>query len=347
MLAIQQQIAVTADWQEVTLKANVLPIVARVSSRIFTGPQLCRDSAWLRLTSDYTTQAVRAVYAMRVWPAPLRPIVHWFLPACCRLRADVHEARRVINEVLRERGKAQSAWEESYKHHDDALAWFERQAKGRPYDASLAQMVLAFVSAHTTTDLLTQVLIDVSQHEYIVQPLRDEIREATERHGITAVALQAMGLLDSVIKESQRLKPISIASMRRVAKSDIRLSDGTFISQGSSLMVLSDRHWDEELYHRAQEWDGYRFLRRAQTASDQAGAANLVATSPEHLGFGYGLHACPGRFLAAHMIKIVMIHLLQNYDWRLSQGQKPRIRKTGIFLDSDSNVKMEFRRRKT
>merc|ERR1712014_85439 len=53
-------------------------------------------------------------------------------------------------------------------------------------------------------------------------------------------------------KESQRLKPISIASMRRVAKSDIRLSDGTFISQGSSLMVLSDRHWDEELYHRAR-----------------------------------------------------------------------------------------------
>lgn len=33
--------------------------------------------------------------------------------------------------------------------------------------------------------------------------------------------------------------------------------------------------------------------------------ALLVTTSPNHLAFGHGKHACPGRFFAATEIKII------------------------------------------
>lgn len=32
------------------------------------------------------------------------------------------------------------------------------------------------------------------------------------------------------------------------------------------------------------------------------------------MNFGYGMHACFGRFFATHMIKILLAHLLVNYD---------------------------------
>jgi cytochrome P450 len=40
----------------------------------------------------------------------------------------------------------------------------------------------------------------------------------------------------------------------------------------------------------------------------------LVSMIPEYIGFGYGIHACPGRFFAANEVKIALIFMLLNYD---------------------------------
>ncbi|KAK2059529.1 cytochrome P450 [Colletotrichum caudatum] len=46
--------------------------------------------------------------------------------------------------------------------------------------------------------------------------------------------------------------------------------------------------------------------------------AQLVSRSPQHLGFGHGPHACPGRFFAANEITVALAHLLMKYDWKLA-----------------------------
>jgi cytochrome P450 len=132
--------------------------------------------------------------------------------------------------------------------------------------------------------------------------------------------------------------------MRRIATKCVQLSDGTKLPKGSSMMVLADRHWDPSVYTNPDQYDGYRFL-RMRTEPGKETAASLVGTSPDHLGFGYGLHACPGRFFAAHEVKIAMCHILLKYDWRLPQGQQPQVRKIGVFLDADPITKVEVRRR--
>jgi cytochrome P450 len=110
------------------------------------------------------------------------------------------------------------------------------------------------------------------------------------------------------------------------------------------MMVLADRQWDPSVYQNPEQYDGYRFLRmRAEPGKENA--ASLISTNPDHLGFGYGLHACPGRFFAAHEVKIAMCHILLKYDWRLLQGQQPQVLKVGVSLDADPMMKVEIRRR--
>lgn len=64
-------------------------------------------------------------------------------------------------------------------------------------------------------------------------------------------------------------------------------------------------------------------LKGARKAS--AGAANqMVTVSPSNLTFGYGRHACPGRFFAANEIKMIVGRALLNYDIALPEGAKER-----------------------
>lgn len=72
-------------------------------------------------------------------------------------------------------------------------------------------MTNTYQAIHTTADLLTQVILDLAVHRDLMEPLRREILEALDGEPIEKTALQKMKLLDSVMKETQRLKPMQIS----------------------------------------------------------------------------------------------------------------------------------------
>lgn len=43
-----------------------------------------------------------------------------------------------------------------------------------------------------------------------------------------------------------------------------------------------------------------------------------------NLNFGYGRHACPGRFFATNEIKMVLARLILEYDIKMPDGQTER-----------------------
>lgn len=73
-----------------------------------------------------------------------------------------------------------------------------------------------------------------------------------------------------------------------------------------------------------------------------------VQTSPDHLVYGIGNQACPGRFFAAHEARLVTARILLNYDFKLKQPSAyghPMNKVDGIMTTVDPDVKFLFKRR--
>lgn len=197
-----------AEWHDMVLKSSILKIVAQLSSRVFLGDQICRNPDWLRITVSYTVDAFLAAQDLRQWPELVRPLVAHFLPSCRKVRRELDEARDIIRPVLEERRAAKDS--ETTERFNDAMQWMDDVAKGRPYDPAVSQMSFSLAAIHTTSDLLTQVIYDLCGKEDLVQALRDELIAVISEDGWKKQTLYKLKLMDSVLKESQRLKPIAI-----------------------------------------------------------------------------------------------------------------------------------------
>ncbi|OJD18787.1 hypothetical protein AJ78_01194 [Emergomyces pasteurianus Ep9510] len=311
------------EWHQISLKKELLRIIARISSKVFLGDELCHDERWLEVTINYTLVVFAAAEALRMWPPYLRFFVHWFLPKCRQSRAELAKAREIIDPILKKRAeyKAALAAQGKKAKFNDAIEWFEDAARveGHPADPVIYQLGLSLASIHTTSDLVTQVILDIAAHPEIIEPLRKEILDCLSEGGWKKTSLYQMKLLDSVIKETQRMKPISSVSMNRIATTDITLSDGTTIPKDTLTVVSSRRMWDPRIHTNPDKWDGYRFYNRRQNPG-QENSSQLVSTSADHIAFGHGPQACPGRFFAANEIKVLLCHLLVKYDLKLVEG---------------------------
>lgn len=101
--------------------------------------------------------------------------------------------------------------------------------------------------------------------------------------------------------------------MRQLALKDLVLQGGLIFRKGDRIAVDAFNMVNPELHPNIEKYDIYCFLRMREELGN-ANKAQLVATSPNHLSFGHGMHACPGRFFAANEIKIALSYHLMKYD---------------------------------
>lgn len=185
----------------------ILQLVARVSSRVFIGPELCTNEEWLDVSVNFTLHAMGAVEALAKWPPFLRPLVYRFLPDIRNARAEFARARKILEPVFHKRraqNRTASDAGEATSKTADTIGWFDEVAKGRPYDETRAQLGLSLAAIHTTSELLSGVVADLCDHPEWFEPLREEMCSAIKSHGWSKKALQDMALTDSLMKESQR-----------------------------------------------------------------------------------------------------------------------------------------------
>lgn len=76
-------------------------------------------------------------------------------------------------------------------------------------------------------------------------------------------------------------------------------------------------HRDSRYYENPDKFDPWRFL---SSSEGHQKPSSYVTTSKEFLGWGLGRSACPGRFLADMEIKLVLTHLLLDYDIKNPDG---------------------------
>ncbi|KAK2775890.1 cytochrome p450 monooxygenase [Colletotrichum kahawae] len=373
------------EWHEITLAQTIPQIVARVSALVFLGPELCRDPRWLNITMTYPSKAMAAAKVLRSYPSPIRRLVHWFLPCCRELRQMLRTACQAI-EPIQQRRREQEAEGVVFSN---ALAWIEKLAKKQQdrtaQNAAYQQLGLSILANASSTDLVSQNILDLCFNEELVEPLRGEVMKVAAE-GWKSSALYNLRLMDSVLKETLRLKPIAtgksscydvaseeqmltawiVALGRRVMEDNVKLSDGSVLPRTTGVAVSSANMWDpvstspsqlhipdskrsdlQEIYPNPDKFDGYRFLRMREAGNNEH-IAQLASVSPEHLGFGLGAHACPGRFFGASTTKLVMAHFLLKYEFKLPNDDMTAVdpMRFGFSTLVNPRAKIVIRRRK-
>jgi cytochrome P450 len=97
------------------------------------------------------------------------------------------------------------------------------------------------------------------------------------------------------------------------------------------------------------EFDGFRFYRLRKMPGKE-NKHLFVTSSPESLTWGYGNHACPGRFFADYELKVLLIELLRKWEFRVADAKKTnsealrKMRELVVVVPKDSEI--ELRRRK-
>lgn len=196
-------------WHTVDPIKEISNIVTRMSSLIFLGPTFVEDAAWIEASGSYGTTAFSAMEQLSLWPQSVAWIVHWVLPCCRELRRSSSRCREILTRTIRDRKTMQKlpGSAESAAKFEDTLSWLDRMSEGQTFDPTKVQLSLSMAAIHTTTDMTTWLLLCLAETPEAIEPLRNEIVQVLSTHGWKKTSLYNLKLLDSAMKESQRLKP--------------------------------------------------------------------------------------------------------------------------------------------
>lgn len=133
--------------------------------------------------------------------------------------------------------------------------------------------------------------------------------------------------------------------INRVADEAVTLKDGTKIPKNACLGVPVTAMIDEAIHDNPLQFDGHRFYNMRMQPGNES-KYQFVTTSNEHISFGHGKHACPGRFFASNEIKILLVHLLMRYDFKFTEAEgKPKAMNIGVSRAPNPKSTILYRRR--
>ncbi|KAK2030372.1 cytochrome p450 monooxygenase [Colletotrichum zoysiae] len=316
------------DWTEVDVVDRITQIVARVSSRMFGGTTLSRNREWIQSSIDFATDGFIGAQALKKYPEFLKPAVARLIPAIQNIKNHYAAAERAAIPLLKERAANGTVAR-------DLLYWMAEDAKGDEKDlAFLAGILLkvSFAAIHTSAAAPSQLLYDLCDMPEYIAPLRREIEDNLNENGfLDRQGFQGLTKLDSIMKESQRFNPLLLVTFERVVTVDYTLSDGLTIPANTTIGVPTHAiSMDPEIFPEPEKFKGFRFdavkSKASTDSTDEKSKPSVTyaAAHPASMAFGYGRHACPGRFFASAEIKAIMVYLLRNYDFKFPDGRDER-----------------------
>lgn len=161
--AFRQELPPCKDFTSVNINKALLRLVAKVSGRIFIGPEFCRSEDYIDMAINYTLEvsaAQQAISALNPWKRNLQA---GSLPQVKALQARHKSCKEFLQPIISARKKA-SAEDPDFQKPDDFLQWVldDGQAKfGDQLEDELTeiQLGLTFAAIHTTTMTTTNAYV--------------------------------------------------------------------------------------------------------------------------------------------------------------------------------------------
>ncbi|KAI0123375.1 cytochrome P450 [Xylariales sp. AK1849] len=370
---LPREFGMSNQWTPIPAYFKMLRMVALVSGRIFVGLPLCREEKWINASITYTTDVAAVMSASQKWNSVLRPIVAPFLPEVRKAQADLQHARKcvapLVDEIMQQydperQAKVQAGSRGAF------ISWMLKYQPDRQRTAErvgINQMVLSFVSIHTTSMTITFALLDLAARPEYLEPLRAEIEQVIQEDGmqtdedghvhLSKTSFQKLVKLDSFIKESQRFNPLNLIGGFRTVLEDFTFGSGLKLPKNTVIAFpmwaiyqsTSTEAFSPEFNAKAgnpgpEVFDGFRFAKLRAVPGYEA-KHQMANTSEESLNFGHGPHSCPGRFFAVYEIKSLLVNFIRHYDIRLMGGRKPVHIVNQVATIPDPKALIEVRRR--
>ncbi|KPM38711.1 hypothetical protein AK830_g7854 [Neonectria ditissima] len=372
------------DWTPLPVYLKVLRVVALMNGRIFVGRPLSREEEWIQSTISYTIDCVKARNAIREHPVWKRRWVTSSLPEIAKLTHHRTRGGELLEPIMKAQLAKPSFKEklhnpESGDEEGNFIEWILKytpeELRNDPVNLAVNQMVLSFAAIHTSSMATTHAILDLAARREYIQPLRDEIDQVRAADGderdddgfvrLKKESINKLRKLDSFMKESQRFSPPIYTSGTRICTSDIHLSTGHTLPKDtricfSSFAVQTDPktttfspEYNPAGYTPPDQFDGMRFYNLRNMPGKES-RHQFATAGPESLTFGYGNHTCPGRFFASNEIKIILVELLMNWDFRLkgdvelkggAEKRPPNV-EVDLVITPNPMAMLEFKRRR-
>ncbi|CAA7265251.1 unnamed protein product [Cyclocybe aegerita] len=230
-------IPATDNWMSVKILDTMMKVVARASNRVFVGLPLCRDPEYTALNVQFTLDVVKTSSILCLFPRPFRPFVNSLISD---IPKRVAVALKHLAPVFAARRKEREEKGDDYPAKPvDLITWIMDLAKDKEeesdWDLTLRVLTINFAAIHTSSMTFTHAFFYLAAYPEYLKPLREEVENAVRKYGWTKEGLDQMQHIDSFIKESQRLNPLSIVLVPRVVLKDHVFSDGTMVPKGTTI----------------------------------------------------------------------------------------------------------------
>ncbi|MBK6696687.1 MAG: cytochrome P450 [Myxococcales bacterium] len=173
----------------------------------------------------------------------------------------------------------------------------------------------------------------LGQRRDIADRARDEIRREVGKGPLDLATLKKLEYVDRVTKEVRRALPILPLTFFGTVKRDLTF-DGMRIPAGHrSIGCLGATMLDEKVFRDASKLDPDRWL-NADERQEQAWV-------PHGGGIHEQGHRCAGERLAALMMKVFAVKMLQGYTWTFAEGQDFSPTRDKLFATPVDGLKVQ------
>ncbi|GLB37078.1 putative cytochrome p450 [Lyophyllum shimeji] len=322
-------------------------LIARISNRVIFGTKTCRDPAFLRAIVRFSETVTLIAPFVRWTPWIFRRLVYIALSS---ILGGKQKPLRFIVPLLKKRRADDKLGQE---HDKPRIADFLLRAASpqEPLEGiAMRLMNINFGSIHTSSIFITQVLFELALlPRGDLNSIREEVMDALESEGgWTKTALLKFKKIDSALREVGRYYGLMHFALPRISVLGHDLLDGTSVPPGHRVAIdMKAVHFNPQVYPDPDRCDLFRFAKMREDEEGASSKYGFATPDSNYLPFGAGRHACAGRFFAAMELKIMLAHILLNYDISFPPGVTARpanITFNGAIIP-DSKAQMVFTRR--
>ncbi|KAI0809672.1 cytochrome P450 [Xylaria sp. FL0064] len=326
-------------WKEVPVWKACFHVIARAANAAFCGTPLCSNPQYLQCLDGQSAAFFAGGTLISITPGFLRPVTGYFVRLWCLYYSK--RFTRICGPSIEQRikeTKDRINGGQSSSPKTDALQLIIDEDLSRNDSTQLSIDLIADrilitnnVTLHGLTFTVQHLLLSLISSDPslgYIETLREECQNALDYTGGSwnLEAVRSLKLLDSAIRESMRIAPFaSIAIARMVVdpqgievgqadSAPVLLPTGTIVA-----VPIESIHYDNDIYPDPHKFNPFRFV-VPQSEIDHRRSPRYTSSKPattaddRFFGFGTSQNPCPGRFLVVHEIKLILAHILLNYE---------------------------------